>query len=72
MKAFQHINAILILAIVVGVPVAATTRPPHEPFSIGRALARAGIAAAVLLVLLAGNCVLSRVFARHREDKTRA
>jgi hypothetical protein len=71
MKVFQFIHAMLLLALVIGVPIAATTRGPQEGFSPGRALAQAGLAAAVLLVLLVINLGLGRLWAksRHRKGK---
>lgn len=69
MKVFQTLHALLLLALVIGVPVAATTRLPGEGFSLGRALGQAGVTAAVLLALLAVNYGLARLCARTRDRK---
>ena len=69
MKVFQFIHAMLLLALVIGVPIAATTRAPQEEFSLTRALAQAGVAAAALLILLALNLGLARLWAKSRQRK---
>lgn len=63
-RVFQHINAILMLAFVIGIPVAATTRVGGEEFAIGRALGQAGLAAAIISLLLVLNYAVARLFAR--------
>ncbi|MFM1769954.1 MAG: hypothetical protein RJA22_2483 [Verrucomicrobiota bacterium] len=62
-KTFQLIHSMLLLAFVIGVPIAATTRGPHEDFNVRHALAQAGLAAAVLLTLLLLNMGLGRLWA---------
>ena len=71
MKAFEFIHAILMLALVIGVPVAAATRGSHEEFSISRALGQAGVAAGVIVVLLVLNLLLKELFSRFAGDKKR-
>ena len=55
-----------------GLGIAGTARAPQEEFSLGRALAQAGLAAAALLVLLAINLGLGRLWAKswHRKGKS--
>ena len=71
MKVFQFIHAMLMLALVIGLPIAAVTRGPNEDFSISRAVGHAGIAAAVIIVLLVLNFALARLCARISADKRR-
>jgi hypothetical protein len=67
-RVFQHINSILMLAFVIGIPVAATTRAGIEEFAIGRALGQAGIAAAIISLLLVLNYAVAGLFARLTRD----
>lgn len=63
-KVFQNVSSVLMLGFLIGVPIAATTGTEGEQFAVGRALGRAGIAAAVIAFLLVLNWAAARLFAR--------
>ena len=71
MKVFRFIHVILMLALAIGLPIAAVTRGPNDDFSISRAFGHAGIAAAVIIILLVLNFALARLCARISANKRR-
>jgi hypothetical protein len=52
----------LIAAFLFGVPIAGTTRPPGEEFSILQAFKQAGIVTAIVLVVFMLNVAVARAF----------
>jgi hypothetical protein len=69
MKLFEVIHLVLMLALLVGVPVAAATRSPGEPFSLVHALKQAGVTAGVVLLLLLANFTVARALSRSGQRK---
>lgn len=69
MKAFEVIQLILFAGLLIGVPVAATTRQPGESFSWVRSLTQAGVAAGFFVVLLAINFFAARIYCRIQERR---
>jgi hypothetical protein len=64
MRIFEIIHVILVFALFIAVPIAGSSRPRGQPFSLSTALKQSAIAAAVMLVLLVCNCVLARLASR--------
>ena len=69
MKAFETVHLLLIAALLFGVPVAATSRPPGTPFSLQRALTQAAVTAGIVLALGALNFLAARWFARRQSER---
>jgi hypothetical protein len=66
MKIFQLIHTILILALIIGVPVAVSFRPDRQPFSISQSLIQGACVAGCIATLFIGNALVARIVNRRR------
>jgi len=69
MKIFEIIHLILLGALFIGVPVAASTRPDGQQFSVFLALKQGAIVAGVILALLVCNFVLAQLASRAAQKR---
>jgi hypothetical protein len=68
MKVFEFIQMVLIVAFVIGLPVAATSRPAGQRFELTQSLLQAAKVGAILLVLLGANFCANRLWLRFRSE----
>lgn len=71
MKIFETIYLVLLAALVIGVPIAATSRPAGESFSWLRALEQGGIVAGIVAVLFVCNLIAGRIYWRSTQHQKR-
>jgi hypothetical protein len=69
MRAFEHINLLLIFALLVGAPIAATARPPGHAFSVLVALKQGVVFTVIVACLIALNVVVARLVMRVRSSR---
>ena len=71
MKVFETIYLVLLVALVIGVPMAAASRPDGDSFSWLRALEQGGIVAGIVAVLFVCNLIAGRIYWRSKQNQRR-
>lgn len=66
MKIFETIHLLLLAALVIGVPIAATTRLSGQDLMFSQAVKQAGVTVAVLGLLLVLNFFVARLFSARK------